>query len=181
MRMASGDDEVAGGCYLGERMLREISAGGVVVRRMAGKWYVALIEPHHEKKTPEVKGKKPARRVTLCLPKGLVDHGETAEGAALREVQEETGVTAAIVSKLLEIKYVYRRSWGDGKPVSKVVSFYLMRYTAGRVDDIAASMRQEVERALWVEIEDAIRQLAYRGERQVMRKAFEFLQTKAEV
>lgn len=160
-------------------MLREISAGGVVVRRMAGKWYVALIEPHHEKKVfPLAKGKKPARQVTLCLPKGLVDHGETAEHAALREVQEETGLTAAIVSKLLDIKYVYRRSWGDGKPVFKIVSFYLMRYTAGRVDDVSAGMRLEVVRALWVEIEDAMRQLAYRGERQVMRKVFDFLHTK---
>jgi 8-oxo-dGTP pyrophosphatase MutT (NUDIX family) len=64
----------------------------------------------------------------LALPKGLVDPGEKPLETALREVQEETGVTAELIAKLADIKYVYTRSWGDGSRVFKIVSFYLMRY-----------------------------------------------------
>ncbi|MGA7048990.1 MAG: NUDIX domain-containing protein, partial [Candidatus Sulfotelmatobacter sp.] len=60
----------------------------------------------------------------LALPKGLVDPGEKPLETALREVHEETGVIADLITKLGDIKYVYSRSWGDGERVFKIVSFY---------------------------------------------------------
>ncbi len=130
-------------------MTREISAGGVVLREIAGVWHIALIEPQKDD-SPPAKAKTPRKRVkaVLCLPKGLVDTGEKAEAAAIREVFEETGIVAEPITKLVDIKYVYVRTWGDGERVFKIVSFYLMRYWSGEIDDITPEMRIEVKRAL---------------------------------
>ncbi len=91
----------------------------------------------------------------FALPKGLVDPGEKPQAAALREVREETGIVAEPVTKLADNKYVYVRTWGDGKRVFKIVSFYLMRYVSGEIDNLTSDMRIEVKRALWVPLADA--------------------------
>jgi ADP-ribose pyrophosphatase YjhB (NUDIX family) len=154
-------------------MVREISSGGVVVREVDGAWLVALIEPQRDGSATASRGK--TSRAKCALPKGLVDPGEKAAETALREVFEETGVTAEIVAKLLDIKYVYVRSWSDGERVFKIVSFYLLRYVSGEIDDVTPAMRIEVKRALWVPLADASRQLMYSGERKVLRQAEEYL------
>jgi 8-oxo-dGTP pyrophosphatase MutT (NUDIX family) len=110
------------------------------------------------------------------LPKGLVDPGEKAQAAAVREVFEETGIVAEPVTKLADNKYVYVRTWGDGERVFKIVSFYLMRYVSGEIDDLATDMRIEVKRALWVPLAEASRQLAYSNERKVLRQAQDYLE-----
>jgi 8-oxo-dGTP pyrophosphatase MutT (NUDIX family) len=159
-------------------MVREFSAGGVVVRHRGNVWWVAAIELPEDpaKGVPDpahrtVRGQKPV----ITLPKGLIDPGEKALEAALREVREETGVTAELVSKLGDVKYVYVRSWGDGARVFKIVSFYLMRYASGRIDHIAPEMRIEVGRATWIRLEDAPKLLAYKGEKEMAGRALEYV------
>jgi 8-oxo-dGTP pyrophosphatase MutT (NUDIX family) len=115
------------------------------------------------------------RRRVLALPKGLVDPGEKPLDTAVREVFEETGVTAEPIAKLADSKYVYTRAWGDGLRVFKVVSFYLMRYRSGRINDVSPAMRIEVARARWVRLEDAPKLLAYTGEKQMARRALEYV------
>ena len=157
-------------------MTREISAGGIVLREIAGAWHIALIEPQKE----GLERAKSLRKKTagvLCLPKGLVDAGEKPEAAAVREVHEETGITAESVTKLVDIKYVYVRSWGDGKRVFKIVSFYLMRYLSGEIDSIAPEMRIEVRRAVWIPLAEADKQMAYPGERKVVLQAREHVES----
>jgi len=166
-------------------MVREFSAGGVVLRRMSGEWHIAAIEPQKEgsgkaSPGPGSRRAKP-RKVILALPKGLVDEGEKPDQTAIREVREETGITATLISKLSDIKYVYVRSWGDGERVFKIVSFYLLKYQSGRIDDISPEMRVEVHHALWLPLEEAVSKLAYSGERQVVRKALEYVQSHSEV
>jgi 8-oxo-dGTP pyrophosphatase MutT (NUDIX family) len=162
-------------------MVREFSAGGVVLRRMSGEWQIAAIEPQKEGSEPARGGRRMLRKVVLALPKGLVDEGEKPDQTAIREVREETGITASLIAKLTDIRYVYVRSWGDGERVFKIVSFYLLRYESGRIDDVTTAMRVEVRRALWLPLEDAAKKLAYNGERQVVKKAQEYLKSHPEV
>jgi 8-oxo-dGTP pyrophosphatase MutT (NUDIX family) len=160
-------------------MLREISAGGVLVRRTAEGWMMAAIEPQKEDSGPR-DVKTASQKVLLALPKGLVDPGERPEQTAIREVREETGVTGSLIGKLGDIKYTYVRSWGDRQRVFKIVSFYLLRYEAGRIDEIADAMRIEVKRAIWVPLMEGERKLAYRGERDMVRRAQEYLKSHPE-
>jgi 8-oxo-dGTP pyrophosphatase MutT (NUDIX family) len=148
-------------------MTREFSAGGVVVRQMRGRWWLAVIAPTGRSQS----GKK----TVLALPKGLVDAGETPEQTAIREVREETGVKATLVAKLGDIKYVYTRSWAGGERVFKVVSFYLLRYESGKLGEIAPEMNIEVHRTEWIPLKDAPRQLAYKGERETAAKALDYV------
>jgi 8-oxo-dGTP pyrophosphatase MutT (NUDIX family) len=161
-------------------MIREISAGGVVIRMRDDAWWVAVIElPPQPKRSPGSPTKQ--AKPVLALPKGLVDPGEKPAETALREVYEETGVTAEVIAKLSDIKYVYTRTWAGGERVFKIVSFYLMRYLSGRINDIAAEMRIEVARAQWVNLEEAPKLLAYKGEKQVVKLALKYLQDHPEV
>jgi len=125
-------------------VIREFSAGGVVVRRLRGRPHLAAVR---------VKGGK-----VLALPKGHIDEGESAADAARREVREEAGVETTLVDKLGDVRYWYQR---DGQRVFKVVSFFLLRYRSGSV----RNHDDEVDSAEWVPLEDAPALLAYRGER----------------
>ena len=158
--------------------MREISAGGVVIRPAAGGWEIAVIEPQKEAEADRTgqSGNKKSQKVLLALPKGLVDPGEKPEQTALREVLEETGLNAVPITKLGDTKYVYVRSWGDGKRVFKIVSFYLLRYESGEIGDIRPEMKIEVQRALWIPLQDATRRLAYSGEKAMVKRAITYLQ-----
>jgi 8-oxo-dGTP pyrophosphatase MutT (NUDIX family) len=157
--------------------VREISAGGVVIRKREERWWVAAIELPYEPDQPAHQPKTKVTRVNpvLALPKGLVDPGEKPLETALREVYEETGVSASPITKLGDIKYVYTRTWGDGARVFKIVSFYLMRYRSGRINEIAPAMRIEVARARWVLLEEAPTLLAYKGEKQMAGRALDYV------
>lgn len=147
-----------------------------MVRTAEAGWEVAVIEPTREGGTSNSANRKSGKQgKVLALPKGIVDPGEEAAQTAVREVFEETGIKAAIVTKLTDIKYVYVRSWGDKQRVFKIVSFFLLRYESGEIDDVTREMRIEVKQALWIPLEGAERRLSYRGERDVIREAQQWL------
>jgi len=157
-------------------MAREISAGGVVVQPSEQGWQVAVIEPQKEgMPNAGTKTGKRWQKMLLALPKGLVDRDEKPDQTALREVLEETGLRASVITKLGDIKYVYVRSWGNRERVFKIVSFYLLRYQSGQIDEISPDMRIEVKRALWISLDEAVQKLAYPGERDMARRAREHL------
>ena len=159
-------------------MPREISAGGVVIRNALAGWEVAVIEPTREGGTSSGATRKSGKQgQVLALPKGIVDPGEDAAQTAVREVFEETGIKASIIAKLADIKYVYVRSWGDKQRVFKVVSFFLLQYGSGEIDDVTREMRIEVKQARWIPLDGAERKLSYRGERDVVRKAQDWLKS----
>jgi 8-oxo-dGTP pyrophosphatase MutT (NUDIX family) len=139
---------------------REFSAGGVLVRRLKGDWVMAAIRPA---------GKDPG---VWALPKGIIGDGERPEATALREVEEETGVESKLVGKLGDIRYV--STWA-GERVFKVVSFYLLRYSRGRLGDLPPANAHEVAEARWLPLDKAPRLLAYKGEREMAEKAIEAL------
>jgi 8-oxo-dGTP pyrophosphatase MutT (NUDIX family) len=137
-------------------MKREFSAGGVVVRRLRGRWWLAAIRPNGK---PEG---------TWALPKGLIDRGEAGAATAVREVEEETGLHARLEEKLGDVRYVYTRG---GERIFKVVSFFLLRYTSGRIGDLPPGMEREVAEVRWLPLEEAPRLLAYGGEREMAKRA----------
>jgi len=130
---------------------QERSAGGVVVR---GDATIVIV--------PTRRGAQGQR--VLALPKGHVDPGETPDQTALREVREETGVEAALVEKLGDVRYFYQRG---GKRIFKRVTFYLFDYLDGSLDD----HDDEVEEARWIPLSEAVTALSYDGEREMAERA----------
>ena len=129
----------------------EFSAGGVVVRD--GECVVIV----------------PTRRAAdgskvVALPKGHPEDGESPEQAALREVREEAGVDCEVVDRLGEVRYHYQRG---GRRIAKRVAFFLLDYRSGDLED----HDHEVEVARWVPLDDALEQLTFDGEREMVRRA----------
>jgi 8-oxo-dGTP pyrophosphatase MutT (NUDIX family) len=134
---------------------REISAGGVVVR---GEQVVVIVPTRLAGDGSRV----------LALPKGHVDPGESPLQAATREIREETGVLAEPVLELGESRYWYRR---DGRTVPKTVTFYLFTYVSGDTAD----HDDEVLEARWIDLREALTELSYEGEREMVRLALAHL------
>ncbi len=136
----------------------QVSAGGVVYRRRGARVEVALISVGEQGRWQ--------------LPKGLVGRGESPTEAALREVEEETGLACEVVAELERVEYWYFSKGGARRVrFHKFVHFYLMRYVSGDV----AGHDDEVNEARWVEIEEAERMLAFKGERKALADAREML------
>jgi 8-oxo-dGTP pyrophosphatase MutT (NUDIX family) len=129
----------------------EFSAGGVVV----SKGQVITIVP--------VKHAADGRRV-LGLPKGHPDGDETPEQAATREIAEEAGVRAELVEELGDVEYRYERK---GRPIRKVVRFFLFDYMSGDLAD----HDHEIEEASWMPLAEAAQRLTYEGEREMVSRA----------
>jgi 8-oxo-dGTP pyrophosphatase MutT (NUDIX family) len=135
---------------------REFSAGGVLVRKLRGRWVLAVIRPA---------GKEDG---VWALPKGNIGRGEDPADTAIREVHEETGAHGRLVEKLGDVRYVY--TW-RGERIFKVVSFFLLRYSRGRLGDLPPATAHEVDEARWLPLADAPKLLAYGGEKQMAEKA----------
>lgn len=131
----------------------ETSAGGLVVRRDSDEVTVALIARYDRR-----------RRLVWSLPKGHVEQGETVEQAALREVKEETGLTASIVAPLGIIDFWFAV---EDRRIHKTVHHFLMRYDSGMLSDDDL----EVVDVAWVGLDEVSSRLAYRDERRLVAKA----------
>jgi 8-oxo-dGTP pyrophosphatase MutT (NUDIX family) len=140
----------------GRTAARERSAGGVVVR---GEEVVVIVPTRRASDGSKV----------VALPKGHIDPGENALQAATREVREETGIVAEPVTELGETRYWYRR---EGQTIPKSVSFYLFRYVEGDTAD----HDDEVEKAWWIALADAQRELSHTAEREMVAKAAQYLE-----
>lgn len=135
----------------------EVSAGGVVYRRRAEGIEILLAARRTRKGA-----------LAWGLAKGGIEDGETPEGAAVREVREETGIDAEIEGSLGETRYTY--VWEDVR-IRKTVHFFLM----GAVGGDPADHDDEMEDVRWFPLERALKRAAYRGERTALQRAADLL------
>ncbi len=93
-------------------------------------------------------------------PKGKLDPGESFEEAALREVEEETGLSCELGDFLGETTY------RDNKDREKLVRFWTMEAGDGDFDP-----DDEVDELRWVPLADAAEALTYDFDRELAAKA----------
>jgi 8-oxo-dGTP diphosphatase len=140
-------------------VIHRISSGGVVFRPAGAGHEVAFIRVAR------------ADGDAWALPKGWVEKGEDLEQTAVREVREETGLDAKVLRKLGEVTYEFY-SRADRSRISKTVHLFLMEYVGGTTAD----HDDEVEEVRWFPLEDALRTLTYKNEREMVEKARSLLQ-----
>ena len=109
---------------------KQTSAGGVIFKKNNNSVQIILVSVRNGQ--------------SWCLPKGIVNKGETTEEAALREVNEETGLIGRIIDDLGHINYWYYIKEENIK-CRKTVFFFLMEYISGDTAD----HDREVDEAGW--------------------------------
>lgn len=135
----------------------QISAGGVLYRETPRGVQVCLIAKHSGR--------------VWALPKGRLSPGESPQDAAVREVLEETGHSAAILETLGSIEYDFRWKTNNTQ-YHKVVTYYLMELL--RPDAQAPDLEADVVE--WVDLFEACVRVTHENERKILRKARQRLQ-----
>ena len=118
----------------------------------------------------------------LALPKGLVDPGENPEQTAIREVLEETGIDSGCGDKAGRHRSMFTCVPGATKSAfSRLSASICSDMNLARSTKSLPEMRIEVKRALWIALEDAAKKLAYRGEKDMVRRAEDYLKAHPEL
>jgi len=148
----------------------EKSAGAVVFKKNTANKIEYLLLQRPEK--------------TWCFPKGMIEKGEKLEEAARRETFEETGLKALsfasgfkeTVKYFFKVKYDYqiKRGLKMGEGVLKFVTHFLAE--ADAKDEVKIS-HEHID-FVWLSFEEAQKKLKFSGDRQILKKADEFLKNK---
>lgn len=138
-------------------LLRHFSAGGAVFKREDGNvlWLV----------------QERAGHAYWQIPKGHIEKGEKSPETAVREVKEESGVDARVITKIDDEKYFFIQ---DGQRIFKTVSWFLMEYISGSTDDFNP---REVSAAKFTAYNEAHDLIKFASEKGILEKAQELLNT----
>jgi len=132
--------------------VEETSAGGLVLDRSGEEPLAALIARHDRR-----------GRLVWSLPKGHLEAGETPEAAAIREVEEETGIRGTVVATLGTIDFWFV---AEQRRIHKTVHHFLLEAQGGELSDDDL----EVVEVAWVPLHEVPGRLAYADERRLMER-----------
>lgn len=135
---------------------KEISAGGVVYRKVGSELQIQLIQDRYGR---------------ITLPKGKMEPGETVEQTALREIREETGISGRIIEPLEIIRYQFTHP--EAGLIHKEVHYFLVEAIGGTLQP----QIEEIRGVEWLSPKEAWRQQkhGYDNNDSVLRKALEKL------
>ena len=166
---------------------RVFSAGGIVLRLRSGSTVLRL-------RSGSTIGKGKSKWEVLVtqhsghkgwdFPKGHLEAGESSEQAALREVEEETGIRARILSKVGQTQYFY---WEEKEPhsatsdakamevkasrgkqkVFKTVTFFLMEF----ISEGEATTAFEVSDKVWLPVDEVSEKLTFKDTKKLWEEA----------
>ena len=135
----------------------EVSAGGLVIDMTGTK---GLLIGRRDLKDQS------RERLLWSLPKGHIEEGETPEQAAVREVQEETGIKSEIARELGVIDFWFM---AGGNRIHKTVHHYLFKEIGGEL----APQITEVDDVGWFPLTEIVDLLAYPDEKKLSAKSGE--------
>jgi 8-oxo-dGTP pyrophosphatase MutT (NUDIX family) len=131
--------------------VQETSAGGFVLAA-DGSLRIAVIGRRNR-----------SGRIDWCVPKGHPEGDETIEQAALREVEEETGLTAEIIEPIGSIHYEFSTPTAI---ISKTVHHFLMKQLSGDLT-IENDPDKEAVDIRWIAIDLLADELTHENERRL--------------
>jgi 8-oxo-dGTP pyrophosphatase MutT (NUDIX family) len=140
------------------RMVCEVSAGGVVFRRLEDQTRFLLIRDSYNK---------------WGLPKGHLENGESPAEAALRETMEEVGLADLHLHGPIRIIDWRFRTRG-GKHVHKFCHFFLLESPTA---DAVPQLDEGITAVRWCTLDEALVDLSYDNARGVVRRAGEMAAT----
>ena len=136
--------------------VEETSAGGVVYRRTGAGYVVLLIKDSYR---------------NWGFPKGHVEAGEDAATAALREIEEETGLVDLVMrGPLREIDWFFRFK---GRLIHKTCHFFLLESRSG---EPSPQRTEGITAVRWLSLDEALTTVSYANAREVLRAAGEMVE-----
>ncbi len=132
-------------------MKKEKSCGAVVYQFQDDQLYLLILK---------------MRKGHYSIPKGHVENQESEEETALREIKEETNLKVKIDTNFREVITYF-----PFEGVSKDVVFFVAKYIDGEVKE----QESEVEKAMWLNIEDALNILTHKSDQEVVKKAIQYI------
>lgn len=132
-------------------MKKEKSCGAVVYQFQDDQLYLLILK---------------MRKGHYSIPKGHVENQESEEETALREIKEETNLKVKIDTNFREVITYF-----PFEGVSKEVVFFVAKYIDGEVKE----QESEVEKAMWLNIEDALNILTHKSDQEVVKKAIQYI------
>ncbi len=103
------------------------------------------------------------------FPKGHLERGENERQAAIRELEEETGISEITLMEgfLDQVVYFFKRK---GELVRKTVTFFL-----GKTKQSEIILSDEHQGYLWLDYQSALAKVTFENAREILRQAEQFL------